>query len=129
MREQQRIKQEWCVSQYTSMSETKIALLELAKSFPDMMVSVKLSDLVEANTLLIAEAKNELEQMIADQNAETYPSREKVMEILDVSQATLWRWQKSGYLVPLNVGGKRRYRMSDIKRILEGDNAQRRVVS
>jgi hypothetical protein len=111
------------------MSETKIALLELAKSFPDMMVSVKLSDLVEANTLLIAEAKNELEQMIADQNAETYPSREKVMEILDVSQATLWRWQKSGYLVPLNVGGKRRYRMSDIKRILEGDNAQRRVVS
>ena len=25
-----------------------------------------------------------------------------------------------GYLVPINVGGKRRYRMSDVKRILEG---------
>ena len=86
-----------------------------------MMVSVKLSDLVEANTLLIAEAKNELEQMIADQNAETYPSREKVMEMLGVCEATLWRWAKNGYLVPLNVGGKRRYRMSDVKRILKGE--------
>ena len=43
------------------------------------------------------------------------------MEMLDVSQSTLWRWQKAGYLVPLNVGGKRRYRMSDVRRILEGD--------
>ena len=75
--------------------------------------------------MLIAEVKQQLEQTITDQNAETYPSREKVMEMLDVSQATMWRWQKSGYLVPINVGGKRRYRMSDVKRILEGDNAQK----
>ncbi|MBR0494385.1 MAG: helix-turn-helix domain-containing protein [Muribaculaceae bacterium] len=88
-------------------------------------MSIKLGDLVEANTLLIAEVKQQLEQTITDQNAETYPSREKVMEMLDVSQATMWRWQKSGYLVPINVGGKRRYRMSDVKRILEGDNAQK----
>jgi len=96
-------------------------LITIAKQCPDLVVSIKLGDLVEANTLLIAETKRELEQMITDQNAETYPSREKVMEMLDVSQATMWRWQKSGYLVPINVGGKRRYRMSDVKRILEGE--------
>ena len=39
--------------------------------------------------------------------------------------ATLWRWAKVGYLVPINVGGKRRYRMSDVKRILEGDKGCR----
>ena len=100
-------------------------LITIAKQCPDLVVSIRLHDLVEANTLLIAEAKRELEQMITDQNAETYPSREKVMEMLDVSQATMWRWQKSGYLVPINVGGKRRYRMSDVKRILEGDTAQK----
>jgi len=111
------------------MRDTKVALLELAKAFPDMTISVKLGDLVEANTLLIAETKRELEQTIADQKTETYPSREKVMEMLDVSQSTMWRWQKSGYLVPLNVGGKRRYRMSDVRRILEGDNAKKGVVS
>ena len=102
-------------------------LIEIAKQCPDLVVSIKLGELVEANTLLIAETKRELEQTIADQKAETYPSREKVMEILGVSSATLWRWQKLGYLVPLNVGGKRRYRMSDVKRILEGDNAQKGV--
>ena len=96
-------------------------LITIAKQCPDLVVSIKLGDLVEANTLLIAEVKQQLEQTITDQNAETSPSREKVMEMLDVSQATMWRWQKSGYLVPINVGGKRRYRMSDVKRILEGE--------
>lgn len=96
-------------------------IIQLAKECPDLTVSIKLSDLVEANQLLIQETKRELEQIITDQNTETYPSREKVMEILDVSSATLWRWAKIGYLSPLNVGGKRRYRMSDVKRILGGD--------
>lgn len=100
-------------------------LIELAKQCPDLVVSIKLHELVEANNLLIAEVKQQLEQTIADEKAETYPSREKVMEILDVSQATMWRWAKSGLLVPVNVGGKRRYRMSDVRRILEGDNTQK----
>lgn len=95
-------------------------LIEVAKECPDLIVSIKLSELVEANTLLIADAKRELEQLITDANTETYPSREKVMSLLGVCEATLWRWQKNGYLVPLNVGGKRRYKMSDVKRILEG---------
>ena len=96
-------------------------LITIARQCPDLIVSIRLQDLVEANNLLIAEVKQQLEQTITDANAETYPSREKVMEMLDVSQATMWRWQKSGYLVPINVGGKRRYRMSDVKRILEGE--------
>lgn len=96
-------------------------LVALAKECPSLQVTITLGDLVEANSLLIADAKRELEQLITDQNAETYPSREKVMEMLGVCEATLWRWAKNGYLVPLNVGGKRRYRMSDVKRILKGE--------
>lgn len=96
-------------------------IIQLAKEFPNVTITIKLSDLVEANTILIHETKRELEQLITDQNTETYPTREKVMEILGVSSATLWRWAKIGYLSPLNVGGKRRYRMSDVRRILEGD--------
>lgn len=90
-----------------------------------MIVSIKLGELVEANNLLIAETKRQLEQMITDQNTESYPSRERVMQMLDVSQATLWRWQRAGYLVPINVGGKRRYKMSDIQRILDGVNSRK----
>lgn len=98
----------------------KTNLFSFLNDHPDLTVSIKLGDLVEANRLLIAETKRELEQQIIDANTETYPSREKVMEILDVTASTLWRWQKQNYLVPINVGGKRRYLMSDIKKILEG---------
>ena len=118
LREQHRIKQKWCVSHIDFMNYAN--LVQAAKECPDLVVSIKLSELVEANTLLIADTKRELEQLITDANTETYPSRGKVMEMLGVSEATLWRWAKNGYLVPLNVGGKRRYRMSDVKRILEG---------
>ena len=96
-------------------------LIKLSKECPGLKVEISIGDLIEANMLLIAEVKRELEQTIADEKAETYLSREKVMEILDIASTTLWRWQKLNYLVPIMVGGKRRYRKSDIMKILEGD--------
>lgn len=95
-------------------------LLELAREAGDITVSVSLADLIECNEELIARTKRELEQLITDAGTETYPSVTKVAEILDVDKSTLWRWAKCGYLVPIEVGGKRRYRMSDVKAILEG---------
>ena len=100
-------------------------LIELAKACPDLIVQVRLGDLLEANRQLIAEVKQELEQQIADSKAETYITREKVMEITGKSAVTIWRWQKDKYLVPAStVGGTYRYRMSDIRRIMEGDSSQ-----
>ena len=42
----------------------------------------------------------------------------------EVNPSSLWRWRKRGYLVPAEIGGKRRYKMSDIRRILNGRAAQ-----
>lgn len=103
------------------------SLIELAEQCPGLQVSISLGDLVNAMRQLIAETRQELEQTIADSKAETYLSREKTMETLEISSTTLWRWTQMGYLIPLNVGGKHRYRMSDIKRIMEGDNTQKGV--
>lgn len=100
-------------------------LIKLSKECPDMIVSVKLGELVEFGNILISNVKSELEQTIADQNAETYLSIEKVMEMFGVCRGTLWRWRKAGYLVPINVGGKRRYRKSDVNHIIEGDIAKK----
>lgn len=97
---------------------TTLDLIEIAKHCPGLKVEISIGDLIEANTLLIAEVKRELEQTIADEKAETYLSREKVAEMLEVSTGTLWRWQKLNYLVPIMVGGKRRYRRSDVMKIL-----------
>lgn len=38
---------------------------------------------------------------------------------LGVTSATLWRWAKNGYLVPIKVGRKNVYLKSDIDRILK----------
>ncbi len=95
-----------------------IDIIELAKACPDAIISVKVSDLIKANEALIARTKEQLEQIITDQSVETYPSRKKVAELLDVNLSTLWRWAKQGLLVPIEVGGRLRYKMSDVRRML-----------
>lgn len=46
-------------------------------------------------------------------------SQTEVEKTLGVTSATLWRWAKSGYLVPKKVGRKNVYLKSDIDRILQ----------
>lgn len=98
----------------------KTNLLELNNDNLGLIIQVSLNDLVEANQLLIDNARKDLERKIAESKAEEYLSTEKVMGMLDVSKVTLWRWSKQSYLSPINVGGKRWYRMSDVKHIMEG---------
>ena len=93
-------------------------LMELAKQCPDVNVTIRLGDLLEANEHLVALARTELEQLITDAHTETYPSREKVAEILGVNVVTLNRWEKRNYLMPIRVGRSVRYRMSDVKKLL-----------
>lgn len=93
-------------------------LAALQKELPGITVSISLSDLEQWGKGLVEQTRKQLEQQINDAKAETYPSENKVCEILEVTRQTLWRWRRSGYLVPIEVGGKRRYRMSDIQKIL-----------
>jgi hypothetical protein len=95
-------------------------LIQLAKECPAINLTVTVGDLLEMVQYCVSETKNSLEQLIQDEAAETYPSRQKVAEMLDVDLSTLHRWAKQSYLVPISIGGKRRYRLSDVKKILEG---------
>jgi DNA-binding transcriptional MerR regulator len=38
--------------------------------------------------------------------------------MLGIHRSTLSRWEEKGYLVPLEIGGRRLYKMSDIQRLL-----------
>ena len=78
-------------------------LIELAKRCSDLAITVRLADLVEANRGLIEETKRELAQSLEASKPETYLTREKVMEMLEVSPTTLWRWEKCGYLIPISI--------------------------
>lgn len=100
-------------------------LLNLLESGNNITVSVSLADLKEFATVLIDNTKKELELVVISDKAETYPSPKQVCEILNVDLSTLWRWNKRGYLCPSEVGGKRRYKMSDVKSILNGGRAKK----
>jgi hypothetical protein len=93
-------------------------LYSILKNTPDLSITIKAGQLLECIDYCINKTRKELEQQITDANTETYPSVERVAKILDVDKSTLWRWRKQNYLVPVEIGGKRRYRMSDIQKIL-----------
>ena len=84
----------------------------------NISVNVSLDDLRKYSKELIQETKKELEEVVISEKAETYPSPKQVSEILNVDQTTLWRWAKRGYLIPIKIGGKNRYRMSEVKAML-----------
>ena len=92
---------------------------ELAQCAPQINLTITAGDLKDFATLLIAETRAELEQSISESKAEAYLTGEKVMEMLEISKATLYRWKQRGYLVPIRIGGNDRYRLSDIDRILQ----------
>ena len=46
-------------------------------------------------------------------------TKSEVKKALSVTDATLWRWAKSGYLVPIKVGRKNVYLKSHIDKILQ----------
>ncbi|WP_372483446.1 helix-turn-helix transcriptional regulator [Elizabethkingia anophelis] len=92
----------------------------------DDKVNIKLEltgeDLLNFSNDLINRAKNELSIEIAEARKEKYLTKEEVKEICGVCDATLWHWNRKNYLNTIKIGNKVRYRMSDIRRILEGSD-------
>lgn len=86
----------------------------------NVTLAVSLADLKEFVETIVESTKQELQQQITDANTETYPSPDEVAKILGVDRSTLWRWHKKGYLCHNEVGGKRKYRMSEVNAILKG---------
>ena len=42
-------------------------------------------------------------------------------DFLNIDPSTLARWEKSGYLIPVRIGGRKMYRVEDIEAILNGE--------
>ena len=99
----------------------EVNIIELATQCPDITISIKASDLLTVGRTLKDEI---LEELRANQEDRSLPaseqllSREETMEKFRISSATIWRWKKCGYLVPLKVGSMDRYRLSDINALL-----------
>lgn len=99
----------------------EVNIIELARQCPEVTISVKASDLVEMGKTLKDELLQDLRGVLPEtptREEDSFLTREETMKKLGVSSATLWRWKKCSYLVPVQLGAMDRYRISDINAIL-----------
>jgi len=96
-------------------------LLELGQKYQCVTISCTLNDLLQMGKMILEDAQNQKADEIANAKGETYHSPAEVAKTLQVDLSTLWRWEKQGYLTGVRVGGKKRYRQSDLDKIMEGN--------
>lgn len=103
-------------------------LLTAAKAFPDMTVSIRLRDLLEAQETLIRKVRTETEREAEkrrQQYGDTLIQKEEARQILGgPDPSTMWRWEQRGYLTPVRIGVKVFYRRSDLDRIIKSKEQQ-----
>jgi transposase len=92
----------------------------LQRESASVKLEVSGEDLLEFSNELINRAKSELSAEYAEARREKYLTKEEVKRMCEVCDATLWHWNRKGYLKAIKVGNKVRYRQSDVRRILEG---------
>ncbi len=95
----------------------KMNIDSLLNADANISVVVSVADLKEFALCVVTEAMAAKE---AEKKEEKYLTPDDVADMVGVSKNTLWRWEKERYLIPIKVGRKSRYKLSDVKSILEG---------
>lgn len=92
-------------------------IVSILNTDANVQLVINASDLREYSLSLIDDVLSKKEEREPEEH---YLTTNAAAKRLDVDISTLWRYAKCDYLVPIKVGGKKRYRESDIKRIEEG---------
>lgn len=96
--------------------------LTFLKMNPELAQSVKL-EVTGADLLAFGQAIHRLasEERTPD-TTEEYLTPQQFADILQISLVTLWSWDKKQITRPLRIGTQKRYRKSDIEKILINEN-------
>lgn len=76
----------------------KLTLQQIAEAYPDMTISVKLSDLLDSFRLIAEEIYEKREEEVRAEKEDVLITREEAMKQLGISSTTLWRWDQEKYL-------------------------------
>ena len=96
--------------------------IDLFRENPDMPCVLRANDLLGFSNQLVQEVRDEFEReqkVLAEKTEDELLTPAAVMNIAKISRATLHRIAKAGSLVPLWVGGQRRYRRMDLDKYLQ----------
>lgn len=88
----------------------------------NIKLEITSEDLRNFSEELISRAVNEVATAMQDSKDDCLLSKEETKKRLGVCDATLWHWDKKGYLKSVKVGSKVKYRESDVNKILGVQN-------
>ncbi len=101
------------------MSKEFVSIQNLLLSSENMVLQLKKEDLKEfANQILLGAKSIAMLEAEAAATSDQLLSIDEAAKLLSVSKMTLYRWDKNGYLKKMEIGGKRRYRLSDIEKLV-----------
>lgn len=93
-------------------------LLKNADGAANITVAIGLKDLREWHKEVVESKLSQIEQAKAENKQDEFLSPAEACELISVARSTLTRWQTAGYLVPSKIGGKCKYKRSEIEAIL-----------
>ena len=92
---------------------------EILKSNPELAGNIQIStnakDLQELAEYCIERGR---EEKIEQKDPEEYLTSAEYAKALKISLVTLWSWDKKNITRPLRIGNAKRYRRSDLEKIL-----------
>ena len=89
----------------------------------DFTITVKFSDLVMLGDHLVERILDQVVPAAAENATEKLLTKQEVMHKFGVCHTTLWNWARTNVLVPVKVGRKIHYRLSDVQKVLRCQNA------
>jgi len=104
------------------MKISKLSIEDVLDNSVATLIMIKPEDLKQTIINVVDEARRRMEKEIALNNSEVLLTTKQVTERLSISRTTLWHWVKKGYVIPVVIGGKQRYKLSDVNTILQGKN-------
>ena len=91
----------------------------IGEGHANVIVQVKAGDLLRfADAICEKVQTNTLEMLAQKEQDELISKKEAKILLGGVSDATLWRWEKEGYLIPERFGRKIMYRKSEIQGLM-----------
>ena len=91
---------------------------EFLKTNPNVSITLSATDLYKVVDYAVSRTRSELEDLATSEKEERYLTKKQVMDMLNISDTTVWRWEQKNYLIPVPIGGQRRYKLSSINHIL-----------
>ncbi len=97
-------------------------LLDYIYENPEQASKIRLEisgdDLIQFLDHLVETRLNLAKNQELKNNSEEYLTGDEMAKVLKISTVTLWHWDKKGITRPLRIGKAKRYRRSDLEKIL-----------